>query len=89
MPFVQRCGRCVRKGERGIWQRWFREHTIRDERDYAAHVDYVHTNPFKHGLVRRVSAWSYSSFHRFVTAGIYPDDWAGEVSDLVTDERSA
>lgn len=33
------------KGERGIWQRRFWEHTIRDEGDYAAHMDYVHINP--------------------------------------------
>ena len=79
----------ARKGERGIWQRRFWEHTIRDERDYAAHVDYVHINPFKHGLVRQVNAWPYSSFHRFVTAGIYPNDWAGEVPDLAAGEREA
>ena len=41
----------LRRGERGIWQRRFWEHTIRDERDYAAHMDYIHFNPVKHGLV--------------------------------------
>ncbi len=76
-----------RKGERGIWQRRFWEHTIRDERDYAAHVDYVHINPFKHGLVKRVSGWPYSSFHRFVEAGIYPLDWAGDGVTLKAGER--
>ena len=65
------------KGERGIWQRRFWEHTIRDDRDYSAHMDYVHYNPVKHGLVARVSAWPYSSFHRCVEAGIYPADWGG------------
>jgi putative transposase len=79
----------ARKGERGIWQRRFWEHTIRDERDYAAHVDYVHINPFKHELVRQVSAWPYSSFHRLVAAGVYPNDWAGEVPDLAAGERGA
>lgn len=67
-----------RKGERGIWQRRFWEHTIRDDRDYATHVDYVHINPLKHGLVQRVSDWPYSSFHRFVAEEIYPRNWAGE-----------
>ena len=76
-----------RKGERGIWQRRFWEHTIRDERDYAAHVDYVHINPVKHGLVRRVADWPYSSFHRFVDEGIYPHDWAGDVATLRVGER--
>ena len=44
---------CVRRadGERGIWQRRFWEHAIRDDADYATHMDYVHFNPVKHGLV--------------------------------------
>ena len=66
------------KGERGIWQRRYWEHTIRDDLDYARHVDYVHFNPVKHGRVARVSDWPYSSFSRFVQAGIYPIDWASE-----------
>lgn len=64
------------KGERGIWQRRFWEHTIRDDADYAAHLDYVHINPLKHGLVKHVADWPYSSFHRAVAAGLYPLDWA-------------
>ncbi len=67
----------ARKGERGIWQRRFWEHTIRDDRDYAAHVDYVHVNPLKHGLVQRVIDWPHSSFQRLVEKGVYPRDWAG------------
>ncbi|MBZ0092405.1 MAG: transposase, partial [Sulfuricellaceae bacterium] len=43
----------VRRGERGIWQRRYWEHLIRDEADYRAHMDYVHINPVKHGLVER------------------------------------
>ncbi len=65
------------KGERGIWQRRYWEHTIRGERDYAAHMDYVHINPVKHGHVVRVGDWPYSSFHRLVEAGVYAADWAG------------
>jgi REP element-mobilizing transposase RayT len=38
-------------GERGIWQRRYWEPTIRDDRDFAAHMDYTHFNPVKHGLV--------------------------------------
>ena len=76
------------KGERGVWQRRYWEHTIRDERDYAAHVDYVHINPVKHGLVSRVADWPYSSFHKFVAAGVYSLDWAGGVDvELVMGER--
>ena len=78
------------KGERGIWQRRFWEHTIRDQRDYAAHVDYVHINPVKHGLVGSVGEWPYSSFHRFVAQGVYPADWAASGAlDLPAGERGA
>jgi putative transposase len=67
------------RGERGIWQRRFWEHLVRDEADYARHVEYCYINPVKHGLVTRVRDWPHSSFHRDVRAGIVPLDWAGEV----------
>ncbi len=63
-------------GERGLWQRRYWEHVIRDERDYAAHIDYVHFNPVRHGLVGHVAAWPYSMFHRSVARGMDPRDWA-------------
>ena len=66
------------KAERGIWQRRFWEHTIRDDRDYAAHMDYTHFNPVKHGLVAEVADWPYSSFHHAVRMGLYPTNWAGD-----------
>jgi putative transposase len=66
------------KGERGIWQRRYWEHAIRDAHDYAAHVDYTHYNPVKHGLVKCVKDWPYSSFHRYVRSCIYPDNWGGD-----------
>jgi putative transposase len=69
------------KGERGIWQRRYWEHAIRDENDFARHIDYIHINPVKHGLVTRVRDWPFSSFHRMVKLGVYPEDWAGDVSD--------
>ena len=66
----------VRRREAGVWQRRYWEHTIRDERDYAAHVDYVHFNPVKHGLAAHPGDWPYSSFSRYVALGIYPAGWA-------------
>ena len=69
--------RRLAKRERGIWQRRFWEHTIRDELDLERHIDYIHYNPVKHGHASLVSDWPYSSFHRFVRAGIYPADWGG------------
>jgi putative transposase len=65
------------KGERGIWQRRYWEHLIRDDSDYVRHVDYIHINPVKHGHVPHVVDWPHSSFHRFVRAGLLPEDWAG------------
>ena len=76
----------VARGERGIWQRRYWEHLIRDEADFAAHMDYVHINPVKHGLVRRVSKWPYSTFHKLVEKGVYPVDWAGGNEDTLTYE---
>jgi putative transposase len=67
----------TRRGERGIWQRRYWEHLIRDERDFRAHMDYVHINPVKHGLVKCVADWPYSTFHRMVAEGMYPVSWAG------------
>lgn len=63
---------------RRIWQRGFWEHVIRDDADYAAHVSYIHYNPVKHGHVKRVADWPYSSFHRFVRNGLCSIDWAGQ-----------
>jgi putative transposase len=67
------------RNERGIWQRRFWEHLIRNDTDYARHLEYCYINPVKHGLVRRVQYWPHSSFHRDVRRGLFPLDWAGEV----------
>ena len=67
-----------KKGERGIWQRRFWEHVIRDEQDYDRHVDYIHYNPVKQGYGTRVAAWPYSSWHRQVRDGMYHLDWAAD-----------
>ena len=77
----------VARGERGIWQRRYWEHLIRDEADFCAHMDYVHINPLKHGLVRRVVDWPHSTFHRLVGQGVYPADWAGGDEGLLEYEN--
>lgn len=71
------------KGEYNLWQRRYWEHTVRNDADLARHVDYIHFNPVKHGWVKRVQDWPYSSFHRFVKRGICPPDWAG--ADMMKD----
>lgn len=63
------------KAERGIWQRRYWEHLIRDERDLRHHIDYVHFNPVKHGQVTRVVDWPHSTFHRYVRVGCLANDW--------------
>jgi putative transposase len=65
------------RGERGIWQRRYWEHLIRDDADYARHIEYCYINPVKHGLAPRVRDWPHSSFHRDVKRGIFPADWGG------------
>jgi putative transposase len=66
------------KGERGIWQRRFWEHQIRDEGDLQRHADYVHINPVKHGYVGRAADWPWSSIHREIRAGVLTADWAAD-----------
>jgi putative transposase len=63
------------KRRRGVWQRWFWEHAIRDATDFNAHLDYVHYNPVKHGYAPCPHLWEFSSFARHVAAGGYSRDW--------------
>ena len=62
-----------RRHERGIWQRRFYEHTVRDETDLQRCADYIHFNPVKHGLCGNVRDWAFSSFHRYVRDGWMAD----------------
>ena len=72
-----------RKKEQAVWQRRYWEHTIKDEQDFIRHVEYIHYNPVKHGLVNAPGDWEYSSFHRYVRQGQYPENWgAGVVLDF-------
>lgn len=72
----------ARKGERGIWQRRYWEHVIRDDRDHRVHMDYMHFNPVRHGHVTAVRDWPHSSFHRWVRLGMYPIDWGTTYVDV-------
>ncbi|MBL7479712.1 REP-associated tyrosine transposase [Legionella bononiensis] len=63
------------KRERGIWQRRYWEHVIRDAQDYEHHINYIHFNPVKHGYVLSPSDWEYSSIHRFIRQGILSESW--------------
>ncbi|MBV07718.1 MAG: transposase [Rubinisphaera sp.] len=64
-----------RNRRRGVWQRRYWEHVIKDEDDYEAHFDYIHWNPVKHGYVQCPSEWKYSLIHRWIERGIYDARW--------------
>ena len=64
-----------RKGERGLWQRRYWEHLIRDDDDYRHHLDYIHFNPVKHGHVRCAGDWPHSSLARWIARGVYEPGW--------------
>ncbi len=63
------------KGEQSIWQRRYWEHMIRDDRDFDAHLDYIHHNPVRHGLVRAPRDWPFSSFQAWIERGAYEPHW--------------
>ena len=69
------------RAKRGVWQSRFWEHAIRDEVDLQRHIDYIHFNPVKHGLVHRAVDWPHSSFHRYVRQGLFANDWAVDTDD--------
>ena len=72
----------VGKREKGIWQRRYWEHAIRDDADLERYIDYIHFNPVKHGHVTRVADWPHSSFHRYVERGLLAADWGGDMKDI-------
>jgi putative transposase len=82
-PAPTRSASKIAKREKGIWQRRYWEHAIRDDTDLERHVNYIHYNPVKHGLVSRVVDWPFSSFHRYVAEGILPADWTGDSKESV------
>ena len=69
----------LRKGDQAIWQHRYWQHQICDETDFVRHVEYIHYNPVKHGLVKSPMEWPHSSFGRYVKAGVYPLDWGREL----------
>ena len=72
----------IKRKEATVWQRRFWEHQIRNEDDLKKHIDYIHFNPVKHGLAGSPADWKYSTFHRYVEAGLYDDNWGGSSVDL-------
>lgn len=75
------------RGDYDLWQKRYWEHTIRDDRDFEAHVNYVHINPVKHGYVKRAVDWPHSTLHRYIKDGSLPADWACDGIDGEFGER--
>ena len=69
----------ILRHERGIWQRRYWEHLIRDEEDFIRHIEYIHYNPVKHGYVLKPIDWPFSSIHRDIHAGIVPPNWGNNI----------
>ncbi len=67
--------------ESTVWQRRFWEHQIRNDEEYRAYIDYIHYNPVKHGYVGRALDWPYSTFHRYVKSGAYPEYRGGVIDE--------
>lgn len=72
----------LRHRRRGVLQRKYWEHTIRSELDLRRHMDYIHYNPVKHGHVACSRDWPWSSFHRYLGAGVYGEDWGCKEMDF-------
>ena len=71
--------------EKEVWQRRFWEHAIRDVNDWQKHMDYIHYNPVKHGLVRMPGDWQHSSFNYWVGRCLYEKNW-GSMEPLMSAE---
>ena len=75
-----------KSGEFNLWQKRCWEHRIRDEIDCQRHIDYIHYNPVKHGLVSLPEQWPYSSIHRFISDGVLDKGWGGKGVEKVLGE---
>ena len=77
------CASRQAKHERGIWQRRYWEHQIRDEIDLARHVNYIHHNPVKHGWVTHPVDWPHSTLHGYIEREMASPNWGAQKGDDV------
>jgi len=47
------------RGDAGIWQGRYYEHTIRNEKDMIEKMQYIQNNPIKHGLCSHNEIWKH------------------------------
>jgi putative transposase len=76
----------IKRREASIWQRRYWAHVLYVQDDLNNHIDYIHFNPLKHGLVDQVLDWQWSSFHQYARSGVYSPDWCGKADDLSLDQ---
>jgi len=69
------------RAEYNLWQKRFWEHRVRDDNDLEQHINYIHYNPVKHGLVQVASDWKFSSIHRHIKQAVLPYGWGGLVEN--------
>ena len=69
-------------GARPVWQKRYWEHCIRDEKDFNQHLDYIHINAVKHGLVTSPEEWTLSSYRHYMEKGWYEEGWGSHVLDM-------
>ncbi|MDD3435594.1 MAG: transposase [Candidatus Gastranaerophilales bacterium] len=72
----------LKRNESGVWQRRYYEHTIKNDDSLNIHLDYIHYNPVKHGLVKNVKDWEFSSFNKYVKRGNYDINWGSQEKDI-------
>ena len=58
-----------------VWQNRFWDHIIRDDHDLKRHLDYIHFNPIKHGIVKDPFEYEHSSLFVYHESGYYQRDW--------------
>ena len=75
-----------RAGSGRVWQNRFWDHLIRNETDFARHVDYIHYNPVRHGLVADPFDWEHSSIHAYQEQGYYQQDLSSSVKKMLEGE---
>jgi len=71
------------RGEQTVWQRRYWEHLIRNDRDFSAHVEYIHFNPVRHGLVSAPCDWPHSTFQQWVARGLYDATWGSQQAPVL------
>jgi len=71
------------RGERTVWQRRYWEHLIRNDRDFSAHLEYIHFNPVRHGLVSAPRDWPHSTFLNWVAKGAYESTWGSQEAPVL------